>query len=124
MSASALWTMGPCALAATMSFGKFASMAALSTEIFADAVTLAMSVTFGGEQCTFERARLLQLIWHVASAWHSGGSALSSVSHLGAVNVPVHPPRHDADAPHEMPVCAVTWHSPSQAPLQLPLHLP
>src|SRR5262245_37053532 len=116
--------MGPWALAATISRGKFASTAALSAGIFADAATLAMSSTFGCVHCMLELARLRQLVWQVASAWHSAGSAFSSVSHFGALNVPVHPPRQDADAPHEIPLCAVTRHSPVQVPLHVPLHLP
>jgi hypothetical protein len=68
MLATAFWMMGPSVRAAMTSFGKFVSMAALSAGIFAEAVTLATSVTFGCVQCALACALLLQLTWHVASA--------------------------------------------------------
>jgi hypothetical protein len=61
ISSTARKTRGPCVFAARISFGKLASMAALSAPIWGATLVSAIKSTLGRSHCTLHRARLLQL---------------------------------------------------------------
>src|SRR5262249_59759182 len=76
----------------------------------------------GGSHTVLTVVLVEQLCQHVVFSVHCGG--LNSVSQLGAVKLPVQPPRQLTSTPQLSPCGGSILHNPSQVPLQLEEHLP
>jgi hypothetical protein len=98
--------------------GKFFAMVAWSVVSCAEAAPLQSKLTVGGVHVADAFTWLWHCPVHCALALHEGG--VTWPSHVGAIAVPVQPPRHVALAPQLTPAFPVIL----QSPLQVPWHVP